>query len=98
MDESTGNFAFLESHSPQLARLGRLASRYFSDDPPTALIKLRQFAELAAREVAARQALLADEHASFDDILHALRTRSILQREIATFFLPIETRGQCGRS
>jgi type I restriction enzyme R subunit len=54
MGESGGNFGFLEAQSPQLAKLGRLAERYFADDPTAALIKLRQFAEITAKEVAAR--------------------------------------------
>ena len=62
----TGNFSRLEAHSLQLAKLGRLAERYFAVNPPTALVKLHQFAEITAKEVAARQALLPDGRASFD--------------------------------
>ncbi len=93
MGENTGNFSFLEAHSPQLAKLGRLAERYFFDDPSTALVKLRQFAEITAKEVAARQALLADSRATFDEILRALRTRSVLQREIADLFYHLKRTG-----
>jgi type I restriction enzyme R subunit len=78
MREETGNFTFLSVHSPQLAKLGQLAERYFADDPPTTLVKLRQFSELVAKEVAARQALLIDSRMSFDDILRILKARSIL--------------------
>ena len=93
MGENTGNFGFLEGHSPQLAKLGRLAERYFSDDPPTALVKLRQFAEITAREVAARQALLTSSDQTFDDILRTLRARSILQREMADLFYHLKRVG-----
>ncbi len=93
MGDMAGNFAFLEVASPQLAKLGRLAERYFFADPPTALLKLRQFAEITAREVAARQALLANEQASFDDVLRTLRMRSILQREIAELFYHLKRVG-----
>jgi type I restriction enzyme R subunit len=93
MGENTGNFSFLEARSPQLAKLGRLAERYFSDDPSTALVKLRQFAEITAKEVAARQALFTDPRASFDDILRGLRSRSILQREIADLFYHLKRAG-----
>lgn len=51
------NFVFLRAHEPQLDRLGALAERYFADDPETCLIKHRQFAELLARQVAARNGL-----------------------------------------
>ena len=91
--ETGGNFTFLDRRSPQLAKLGRLAERYFSNDPPAALFKLRQFAEIVAKEIAARQALLSDSRASFDEILRTLRTRSVLQREIADLFYHLKRIG-----
>jgi type I restriction enzyme R subunit len=93
MREETGNFTFLTSHSPQLAKLGRLAERYFHDDPPTSLVKLRQFAELVAKDVAARQALLTTGRMSFDEVLSVLRARSILQREVAEYFYHLKHAG-----
>lgn len=33
------NFAFLESHGPQLVRVGALAEQYFITDPNTSLIE-----------------------------------------------------------
>jgi type I restriction enzyme R subunit len=93
MREETGNFAFLSVHSPQLAKLGQLAERYFADDPPTTRVKLRQFSELVAKEVAARQALLIDSRMSFDDVLRTLKARSILGREVAEFFYHLKRAG-----
>lgn len=93
MGEIVGNFSFLEAHSPQLSKLGRLAERYFSDDPPSALIKLRQFAEITAKDVAARQALLPRQQITFDEVLRALRTNSILQREVADLFYHLKRVG-----
>lgn len=89
----TGNFAFLAGNSPQLARLGSLAERYFHDDPPTSLVKLRQFAELVAKDVAARQALLTTDRMSFDEVLSVLRARSVLQREVAEYFYHLKRAG-----
>jgi type I restriction enzyme R subunit len=62
---ATGNFAFLAVHDPQLAQLGGLAERYFRDDPSTAVIKLRQFAELLSKTIAARHALYLGDRESF---------------------------------
>lgn len=93
MGGKDGNFDFLEKHSPQLAKLGRLAERYYADDPPTALVKMRQFAEMAAKQVAARHALYDDARMSFDDVLRALRSRSVLQREIADLFYHLKRTG-----
>ncbi|MCV0394843.1 MAG: type I restriction-modification system endonuclease [Rhizobiaceae bacterium] len=88
-----GNFDFLEEHSPQLAKLGRLGERYYADDPPTALVKLRQFAEMAAKQVAARHGLYDDDRMSFDDVLRTLRSRSVLQREVADLFYHLKRTG-----
>lgn len=93
MGETGGNFDFLNGHSPQLVKLGRLAERYFADDPPTALVKLRQFAEIVAKQAAARQALYSDPRMTFDDVLRTLRSRSILQREIAELFYHLKRAG-----
>ena len=62
----SSNFNFLVDHDVQLARLGALAERYFADDAPAALIKLRQLAEFLAKEVAARHALLPQEQGRQD--------------------------------
>lgn len=55
--QSTANFGFLAAHDSKLVQLAGLAERYFSDDPATAIIKLRQFAELMSKLIAARHAL-----------------------------------------
>lgn len=82
----SSNFSFLTAHDLQLARLGALAERYFHDDAPAALIKLRQLAEFLAKDVAARHALLPIPDASFDDILRALKLRAVMPREVADLF------------
>lgn len=87
------NFAFLDAQSPQLAKLGRLAERYFASDPPAALIKLRQFAEITAKDVAARHALLPTQSITFDETLRTLRARSVLQREVADLFYHLKRLG-----
>ncbi|UGY18364.1 hypothetical protein HAP48_0013525 [Bradyrhizobium septentrionale] len=46
------NFDFLTVHDAKLAQLASRAEDYFQDDPVTAIIKLRQFAELMAKLVA----------------------------------------------
>jgi len=56
-------------------------------------MKLRQFAEIAVKDVAARQALLPTQQISFDDVLRTLRARSILQREVADLFYHLKRVG-----
>ncbi|MCF7752606.1 hypothetical protein KQ945_17740 [Bacillus subtilis subsp. subtilis] len=48
------NFAHLTPLQADLAQIGRRAERFFSEDPDTCLLKLRQLAELLAQQVAAR--------------------------------------------
>ncbi len=48
------NFSVLAPLSPELAKIGHMAETYFCSDPNTALLKLRQFGELLAQELAAR--------------------------------------------
>src|ERR1700726_4985685 len=87
------NFDFLASHDEQFARLGALAERYFFDDAPSTLIKLRQLGELIAKDVAARHGLLPSQVATFDDVLRTLKLRSVLPREIADLFFHLKRVG-----
>jgi type I restriction enzyme, R subunit len=77
----TENFVFLADHDPDLVKIGALAERYFRDDPPTALIKLRQFAELLSKLIAARNAVYVGERETFEDTLRRLSYERILPKE-----------------
>ncbi|MBN9147175.1 MULTISPECIES: type I restriction-modification system endonuclease [unclassified Nitrobacter] len=87
------NFSFLAEQDEQLARLGALAERYFFDDAPSTLIKLRQFAEFIAKDVAARHGLLPSQTANFDDVLRVLKVKAALPREIADLFFHLKKLG-----
>jgi len=80
------NFGFLASHDQQLVSLGALAERYFRDDPSTAIMKLRQFAELLAKLVAAHHATYRDERESFEEILRRLWHEQLIPKETADIF------------
>jgi type I restriction enzyme R subunit len=80
------NFAVLEAHDAQLVRLGMLAERYFTDDPNTSILKLRQLAELLAQRVAANFGAYVSTEESQFDLLRRLQDRGILTREIAQVF------------
>jgi type I restriction enzyme, R subunit len=82
----TENFGFLGDHDPELMKLGAMAERYFHDDPPTALIKLRQFAELLSKLIAASNALYVGERETFEDTLRRLSYERIVPRETADLF------------
>jgi type I restriction enzyme R subunit len=80
------NFAFLAGYSDSLGRLGALAEWAFHHDPPTTLAKLRLFAELLAKLVAARHAVEILPGESFDTVLRLLRDQSLLPRQPAELF------------
>jgi type I restriction enzyme, R subunit len=80
------NFGFLERHDVRLATLGALAERYFLDDPPTAIVKLRQFAEFLAKLIAAHHALYIGERETFEETLRRLSYERIVPKEAADLF------------
>src|SRR3954471_17267768 len=89
----SSNFDFLAAQDERLARLGTLAERYFFDDAPSTLIKLRQLAEFLAKEVAARHGLLPSNAVTFDEVLRTLKIRSILPPEVANLFFHLKRVG-----
>jgi type I restriction enzyme R subunit len=89
----TSNFAFLAAQDERFARLGALAERYFFDDAPAALIKLRQLGEFMAKDVAARHGLLPASSVTFDEVLHKLKLKSLLPSEIADLFFHLKRVG-----
>lgn len=82
----SANFGFLLVHDPLLDHLGALAERYFSDDPSTCLIKLRQFGETLAQRTAAHAGLYASTEENQAELLGRLRDRGLLPREIGDLF------------
>jgi type I restriction enzyme R subunit len=83
---ASANFEFLAQHDRRLVNIAAFAERYASDDPPTALAKLRGFAELLAKLVAARHGIYRDERESFDEVLRRLGFERVLPRSIADVF------------
>jgi type I restriction enzyme R subunit len=81
-----GNFQFLKLHDARLSAFGAAAERYLHDDPNTAIFKLRQFAELLCKTVAARHALYLGERETFEETLRRLSLERITPREVADVF------------
>lgn len=86
------NFAFLAAHDELLARFGGQAERYFATDPNTALIKLRQFTEVLAQQVAARSGVPSDD-ISLLDLLSRLWDRGVLSPEVSQLLHGIRKAG-----
>ena len=89
MVSPTSNFAFLSAHDGHLVKLGALAERYFRDDPVTSIFKLRQFAELLSKTIAAHHALL-DEGETLEETLRRLSYERIIPGRPRTSSMPCE--------
>lgn len=50
---TTGNFGFLQGHSPLLAELGAVAEKLYPFDPIRCVLKLRQLAGALTQDIAA---------------------------------------------
>ncbi|WP_370235814.1 hypothetical protein, partial [Brevundimonas sp.] len=90
MEAVSLNFGFLSRHDLRLVQIAALAERYFHEDPPGALIRLRQLAEMLVKEIAARHALLPKGRASFDEVLAALKVRGVLPKAAAEVFYHVK--------
>jgi len=83
----SSNFSILATLSPELAKLGLRAERYFPDDPNTALLKLRQFGELLAQELVARLGLGINDQADTQiDLLRKLDQSGVLDPDVKQLF------------
>ncbi|URD48483.1 type I restriction-modification system endonuclease [Chroococcidiopsis sp. CCNUC1] len=87
------NFAFLEEHDPQLVRLGGLAEQYFTSDPNSSLIKLRQFGELLAGLIAAKVGLYVADGDRQIDLLRRLKDRGLLNPDVERLFHELRRTG-----
>lgn len=87
------NFGFLAPHNKQLVTLGGLAESYFPSDPSTAIVKLRQFAELMAKLVAAHHAVYRDERETFEETLRRLSYDRLIPKEAADIFHALRKAG-----
>lgn len=88
----SANFSHLQDVDEQLVRLGALAEKYFSDDPNTSLIKMRQFGELLAKHAATRMGSYVQEESQYD-LLRRLRDEDLLTYEVYALFGEIRRAG-----
>src|SRR5215813_8252160 len=90
---SPTNFAFLDEHDHLLVQLGMLAEKYFTDDPNTCILKLRQLGEALAQHVASRIGLLEAADESQFDLIRRLQDEGIVPREVAGLFHEVRRAG-----
>ncbi len=87
------NFEFLARHDRRLVQLAGLAERYFTEDPATSLVKMRQFAEVLCGLIAARAGLLDQPGETFADRLRRLQLERVLPREAGDLFQQLRVVG-----
>lgn len=80
------NFVFLAAHSARFVRLGALAERMLLEGLSTTLVKLRQFGELMAHQLAARAGMLGPPEKPQVDRLWRLQDRKVFRRAAAGLF------------
>lgn len=93
MPALSSNFTQLREHDEQLLRMGMLAERYFTEDPNTCLLKLRQLAEVLAQAAATHVGLYSKPEESQYDLLNRLRDQNILPPQIHQLFGEIRRTG-----
>src|SRR5690606_12094652 len=70
-----------------------LAERYFTDDPATSLVKMRQYAEVLCGLIAARAGLLDQPGETFADRLRRLQFERAMPREAGNLFHQLRLMG-----
>ncbi|MBI5930401.1 MAG: type I restriction-modification system endonuclease [Chloroflexi bacterium] len=93
MTLSSANFDFLSAYDAHLVTLAALAERYFRDDPNTCLIKLRQFGEALAQQIAARSGLLETTEETQADLLRRLKYERAAPADVFDLFHQLRVAG-----
>jgi serine/threonine protein kinase/ABC-type phosphate/phosphonate transport system substrate-binding protein len=96
MTNRSVNFSFLADIAPDLDLLhcfAHQAERYLYSDPNSCLIKLRQFGELLAQEIAARNGESIERGESQEILLRRLSMNGILKQNSSDLFHQIRKEG-----
>lgn len=90
---ATSNFEFLKEHDPVFFQLTNNAERIFAIDPNACLMKLRQFGEALAQDLATQVGLMRTERETQLDLLNKLRSKLDLDRTVQDLFHLLRTSG-----
>jgi type I restriction enzyme R subunit len=91
--KKTSNFEFLKEHDSVFFQLTNNAERIFAIDPNACLMKLRQFGEALAQDLATQVGLMRTERETQLDLLNKLRSRLDLDRTVQDLFHLLRTSG-----
>jgi type I restriction enzyme R subunit len=87
------NFDFLKQHDPLFFQLAFSAERVFASDPNTTLIKLRQFGEALAQNLAVRCGIEFDDQTAQADLLYRLNRQIRLDPKVLELFHTLRIEG-----
>lgn len=93
LNDSSINFGFLAEHDPIFLQLVSSAERAFASDPNTTLIKLRQFGEAIAQDVAARCGVEFDDQTTQAELLYRLSREAQIDPNVRDVFHILRTEG-----
>ena len=88
------NFGFLVGYGPALNSLATSAERALHGDPETSMLRLREFAELLARQAAARTGLDGADDIDAARRVRELESVGIIDRELADVFHVLRRSGE----
>nr|WP_312018370.1 DUF4145 domain-containing protein [Shewanella surugensis] len=85
-NSTQSNFTFLKQHDAIFLQLAQTAEQAFTSDPNTTLVKLRQFAEAIAQDLAMRCRIEFDHKTSQADLLFRINRELRLESQIISLF------------
>jgi type I restriction enzyme R subunit len=83
---SKSNFYFLEDHDPVFFQLASSAEQFFAADPNTAIVKLRQFAEALAKDIASRFNIPSYSYSNQNELIYQIDRKINLDPRIKDIF------------
>ena len=86
MEINSVNFGFMKEHDEELERIIALAELNLNIDPNTSLIKIRQFAERLAQQIAIKLRMPNVQDYSQYELLQALQRDGFLSGTALDFF------------
>ncbi len=89
----TINFQIFKNSYPELAEFCIFAEKYIHQDPITSLMKIRQFGELLAKELAASISLYTNPRESQYILLNKLEEKGIIKSNVVNLFHQIRIAG-----
>lgn len=86
VNNENSNFVFLKEHDQLFFQLTNSAEQAFVRDLNTTLIKMRQFGETIAQDLATRCGITFDERVSQSDLLYQISRKLSLDPDIRNVF------------